>query len=65
MGNDWRIWASKAFKGVVVSLVAMGISVLAQLDAQCPGATLIIGGTPIAVKWVLDIVTNAAKHTGD
>jgi len=65
MGNDWKIWAGKAIKNIVVGMASMGVVFFTQIEAQCPGATLTIGGATIAVKVIIDAIANAAKHAGN
>lgn len=65
MGNDWRIWLSKQIGAVIIGGVSMGIVFFSQIEAQCPGATLTIGGATIGVKIIIDALTNAAKHAGN
>jgi len=62
MGNDWRIALSKLAKSAVMGVVAIGIGFFSQIDAQCPGASLAIGGTTVGIKVVLDFLGNIYKH---
>ena len=62
MANDWNIWLEKVAKNLVMGGVSMGVIFFTQIESQCPGATLTIGGATIAVKVVLDALANAAKH---
>ena len=65
MGNDWKIAISKAIKSAIVGGVIVSAAVVGQIDAQCPGATLTVGGIVIGVKVIADFLINIAKHSQD